>query len=123
VTPAGALTGFQYWIFLSFLVIGAACSWGFVGFYTVKYRWWTNSIGQNLIALSAIVGAFYSWYLVNFFWPTMPGKIPVRTVLFFLLTVVLVRQVRVFIQVTRELERTRQGIGEIKPRKEEDSDA
>lgn len=111
------LTGWEHWVFLALLVIGAVASWSFIGYYTYKFSWWRNSLGQNLVSFSGIVGVFYTWYLVLFIWPDIPYRNAVRTILFLALTLVVVWRTALFVKITRELERS--NVRQQVPRKHE----
>lgn len=85
------------------LIIGAVASWLFIFRYMAKFRWWTTDIGRHLIAVSACLGAFYSYSAVAVVWPDVPGRVWVRGVLFVLITITIVWRLIMFERVQRQL--------------------
>lgn len=72
------------------LFVGAFSCWGFLFRYATGFRWWRNDLGRDFVSMSFVIGAFYTYYAVVTTWPTLPGRTLIRTVLFVVLTVVLV---------------------------------
>jgi hypothetical protein len=83
------------------LVVGALACWSFVVLYTIHYRWWTNQFGRYIAAFSTSLGALLTHILVFSIWPDLPWRVPVRTVLFVSLVVVIVHQLLLFMRVIR----------------------
>lgn len=81
---------------LALLVVCTVGCWAFVVLYHRAYRWWTNDFGRHLVAFSACLGLFLTYYLVLAFWPEMPARVGIRTGLFTLLTVVVVWRLVLF---------------------------
>jgi hypothetical protein len=83
---------------LALLLISAAGCWLFVVLYHRAYRWWTNEFGRHLVAFSACLGLFLTYYVVLAFWPEMPYwlRLWLRTGLFTLLTGVIVWRLVLF---------------------------
>lgn len=81
------------------LLVGDLAGGGFIALYWYYFpKWRTSDVGKLLMTFSIIVFLFYSWYTVVAFWPTIPGRGPVRLVLFTLMTIALVdRLIRFFI--------------------------
>ncbi|OLE27966.1 MAG: hypothetical protein AUG44_08740 [Actinobacteria bacterium 13_1_20CM_3_71_11] len=83
-------------VFEVLLVVGALASWGFVIRYTATYRWWETEIGRHLISWSSVVGAFLTYYVLVFIWPTIPGRMWIRLFLFVALIAVIVWRLVMF---------------------------
>jgi membrane protein implicated in regulation of membrane protease activity len=73
-----------------FLLIGAVACWGLLIRYGGGFRWWKNYPGRDLVATSFVLGMFYTYYAAFTIWPDLPWKIPIRTALFAILTIILV---------------------------------
>lgn len=97
------------WRIYAYVLLGVGIfgCWAFVALYTKKYRWWTDPFGQHLVAFSACLGLFLTYYGVLVVWPDMPGRGAVRLALFTLLTVVIVWRLVLFGRFTRAKERER----------------
>ena len=90
---------------------GIVACWVFVALYSFSYRWWRNSVGRHLVALSACLGAFLTYYGLLVFWPDMPGRDVIRGVLFVTLIVVINQRLWVFgrYDLARRREQRRRG--------------
>jgi hypothetical protein len=88
---------------LALLVISWAGCWAFVVLYTRAYKWWNNEFGRHLVAFSACLGLFLTYFGVLAFWPGMPYalRIWLRTGLFTLFAAVIVWRVALFWRVDR----------------------
>lgn len=83
---------------LVYLLLGegiVAC-WTFVILYSINHKWWHNDIGRHLVALSSCLGAFLTYYGLLVFWPDMPWRDEIRTVLFVALIAVINQRLWVF---------------------------
>lgn len=78
------------------LGVGVVGCWLFVAMYTKAYRWWENQFGQHLVAFTACLGLFLTYYAVRLFWQDMPGRTPIVLSLFVLLDVMIVWRVVLF---------------------------
>lgn len=87
---------------LALLVISCAGCWLFVVLYHRAYKWWTNEFGRHLVAFSASLGLFLTYYVVLAMWPGMPEglRLWARTGLFTLLTAVIVWRLVLFGRVS-----------------------
>lgn len=75
---------------------GIAACWAFVILYTIEHKWWHSDFGRHLVALSSCLGAFLSYYGLLVFWPDMPYRDAIRTVLFVSLIFVINQRLWVF---------------------------
>lgn len=96
-TIAALPTGLRIYT-LALLVISWAGCWAFVVLYTRAYKWWHNEFGRHLVAFSACLGLFLTYFLVLAFWPGMPywPRIWLRTGLFTLFAAVIVWRLVLF---------------------------
>lgn len=78
------------------LGVGDLGCWGFVLLYTRTYKWWKNQFGQHLVAFSACLGLFLTYFTARLFWPEMPWRMPIVMSLFVLLDVAIVWRVVLF---------------------------
>lgn len=77
--------------YLVMLMVGAIFSWGSIALYILSQKGWLHSpVGQLFTVLAFAVGMFYTWYTILYFWPRMPGRAPVRLVLFSITTFAIV---------------------------------
>lgn len=77
--------------YLLLLVPGALCSFGLVFLYIRTQRgWWKNPIGQILVTLSLLDGAFFAWYTLVTIWPMIPGKNLIRGILFTFMAIAII---------------------------------
>jgi hypothetical protein len=89
------------------LIVGAVAGSGFIGGYWFTHpKWYTSNVGKLLMAFSINIFLFYSWYILVAFWPSIPGRGLVRTVLFTMMTVSLVYRLVKFVQIEAKLRRT-----------------
>lgn len=91
---------------LVLLVVSTLGCWAFVVLYHRAYRWWRNEFGRHLIAFSACLGLFLTYYLVLAFWPGMPWRAGIRTALFTLLAAVIVWRLVLFGRISIALDKT-----------------
>ena len=80
--------------------------WAFVALYHRAYRWWGNEFGRHLVAFSACLGLFLTYYCVLAVWPGMPWRVGIRTALFTLLAAVIVWRLVLFGRVSWALDRS-----------------
>jgi len=78
------------------LAEGILACWAFVILYSILHKWWGNQFGRHLVALSACLGAFLTYYGLLVFWPDMPARDTVRMVLFVALILVINQRLWVF---------------------------
>jgi len=81
------------------LGLGVLGGWWFVIRYTRRYAWWRNEFGSHIVAFSAAVAMFYTYYMALTIWPELPGRSALRLILFTALTGIIVWRVVIFERV------------------------
>lgn len=79
------------------LIVGGLVGWLICIRYIYKFRGGLRSpVGQLIITLSVAVGTFYLYFLVVFLWPSIPGRVIIRSILFTGLTFAMLWQYVLF---------------------------
>lgn len=94
---------------LVLLTVGIIGCWAFVYRYARTYRWWTNEFGRHLIAFSACLGLFLTFYAVITAYPRLPGAAAIRLTLFTVLVAVIVWRLWLFERIRRAEEKQDHG--------------
>lgn len=90
---------------LALLAASTLGCWLFVFLYHRAYRWWRNEFGRHLVAFSASLGLFLTYYCVLAVWPSMPWRVGIRTALFTLFALVIVWRLVLFGRVSVALDK------------------
>lgn len=56
------------------LGIGFVAAWWFVIRYMIKLPWFSTEEGRHLVAMTSVVGAFFTLYLITALFPNLPGE-------------------------------------------------
>jgi hypothetical protein len=89
-------------VYFVLLVVGVLAGWTFVIRYMVSFRWWSTELGRHLVTFSSCLAAFETYYLLVLAWPDLPGKTAIRTVLFVVLTGLVVWRLVMFERYRRQ---------------------
>jgi hypothetical protein len=88
------------------LLVGDIAGGGFIALYWYNHPGWIKSeVGKLLLTFSIVIFLFYSWYTLVAFWPTIPGRGPIRVILFSLMTAALVHRLISFFIIEAKIRR------------------
>lgn len=97
---------------LVLLLVGIVGCWAFVYRYAKTYKWWSNEFGRHLVAFSASLGLFLTFYGVLSVFPNLPGQKVIRLGLFTVLVAVIVWRLLLFERIKRAEDRAGKSVGD-----------